>query len=584
MPLYRFRIVPLLGLVWAVAAVAPALAQPSEYEQPRQAISQADLVFMAWQGDDEIKRCGVCHFSPGNSFAQRETDFCCLDELQTWLKQDKHAMARQRIEPISPDEKVQAIERVRTALEAQGKAEVEIPSNWFSESNWLSFTICQKLGYDLQHDYARFRDDCLTCHGGYRVSTQSAASTEAADVASKAAGFTRDDMQHPGISCTYCHQTTENQKQWIDEHSNFEAKWTWRTLPPAVKAEKGMRDLASAEAQSHLCFQCHVGDIEQKMFVTHRMYAAGHPPLPSVELNTFVNAMPRHWRSHDELYDKLAGYEKRSEYFAASIPALAEVESESVKKLPWSTYTMVFGALGSQQQSLRLIAQAARLDGSSSSDHWGDYALYDCAACHHELRDRSVRQKAREGEIPGRPRLLEWPKALSLATAVAVGEQESFTQWNTRLTKAVTRRPFGEREIVGRSASEFADAIEQLKRPLTTKCLTKEFLNDLLTALTNTPDELLVDYHAARQINWAIRCIDADMTKLGHPLPTEVHAAIEQLGVGSEPLSVQVTTAIPMGLNNPIYPEFVKTELQRQASFSSEVFSRQLRAIGSSSR
>lgn len=582
MPVYRFRIAFWFGLVWAIAPLLRATAQQLKDEQPRLASSQADVVFMAWQGNAEVKRCGVCHFSPGNSFAKRETDFCCLDELQKWLELDKHAMARQRIEPIAPSEKAKALEGVRTALKSRVKADMEIPSGWFGDSNFLSLTICQKLGYDIQSEegYARFRDDCLTCHGGYRAPTRAEDLKESARPASEAVGFARHDVQHPGISCNYCHQITRSNDQWIDDHSSFEAKSKWRTLSPAVKAEKGMRDLVSAEAQSKLCFQCHVGDIEQKMFVTHQMYAAGHPPLPSVELNTFINAMPRHWRTPDELYAELADYPQRSEYFATSIPALTEVQSESVETLPWSTYTMVFGALGSQQQSLRLIAQAAQ----PSSEHWGDYALYDCAACHHELRDRSVRQKAREGGIPGRPRLLEWPKALSLATADAIGEHESFSQWNSILTKAVTRRPFGERETVGRSASEFADAIEQMKRPLTTKCLTQEFLNGLLTALTDTPDELLVDYHSARQINWAVRCIDADMAKLGHPLRPEVRAAIEQLGVGSEPFPMQVTSAIPVGLNNSIYPDFVKTELERQASYNSEEFRRQLKTIGSSSR
>ena len=29
--------------------------------------------------------------------------------------------------------------------------------------------------------------------------------------------------------------------------------------------------------------------------MTHEMYAAGHPPLPSIEVATFANSIPRHW-------------------------------------------------------------------------------------------------------------------------------------------------------------------------------------------------------------------------------------------------------------------------------------------------
>src|SRR5205085_7444380 len=45
-----------------------------------------------------------------------------------------------------------------------------------------------------------------------------------------------------------------------------------------------------------LCASCHVGNAAEGKFVTHAMYAAGHPLLPSLEVATFSDEMPRHWQ------------------------------------------------------------------------------------------------------------------------------------------------------------------------------------------------------------------------------------------------------------------------------------------------
>lgn len=552
--------VALTGLLWASAHMSVAWAQP-----PASTDLQADAVFLAWRGEPSVQACGVCHYSPGNLFAERDTDFCRLDEVKQWLQNDKHAIARQRIEPIAPSEQAEARQRIQHMLQSSANSEIEVPESWISESNFLSAAICKQLGYDIQTEegYAKFRENCLTCHGGYESERD-------------AETFARDRPHHPGISCLYCHQEGDDSR-WIDEHSGFQAKQTWRALPPHEKAEKGMRNLVTADAQSQLCFRCHIGDLDHNMFVTHEMYAAGHPPLPSVELSTLVEHMPRHWRSHDELYKKLERYPQRAAYFTSNIPALGELPEEQVRidQLPWQTASMVTGALAAQQQSLRLLAQAAEPD----SRHWGDYALYDCAACHHELRIPSERQSIRRQGTPGRPRPAEWPQALSQAAGAAAGVDESLATLQMRLTQAVTQRPFGDREAVARSAAEVDKALKQIKLRLAAHALSDSFSRDMLAALAQTPDELLVGYHAARQINWAIRGIDAELAKLRKPLPSQVRAAISELGKDPATGSELVSTALPAGIHQAIYPEFVQMELARQANYDSQQFAKQLKTL-----
>ena len=45
-----------------------------------------------------------------------------------------------------------------------------------------------------------------------------------------------------------------------------------------------------------LCLSCHVGNAAQGKVITHAMYAAGHPPLPAMDIATFALNQPQHWR------------------------------------------------------------------------------------------------------------------------------------------------------------------------------------------------------------------------------------------------------------------------------------------------
>ena len=64
-----------------------------------------------------------------------------------------------------------------------------------------------------------------------------------------------------------------------------------------VKEDKyGMTDLWDPARRVEVCGSCHVGSRAENKVVTHLMYAAGHPPLPSFEVGAFCDMMPRHWQ------------------------------------------------------------------------------------------------------------------------------------------------------------------------------------------------------------------------------------------------------------------------------------------------
>lgn len=554
----------LLSVCFGVLAATACAAPPAD-TSPASPDLSSNAVFAAWQGNADVQRCGYCHYEPGNAFAERSTEFCRLTELKQWLQADKHALARQRIEPIAPEQRDAALQRIKKTLDARNRASVNVPDDWIGDSNFLSFAICQKLGYDVGTDegFDRFRTHCLTCHGGYAASTQ----------AQPTAG---QQGERPGISCTYCHQTGP-QTDWIDRHSSGDAASQWRGLPPQTKAEHGMRNLASPSAQAELCYSCHIGDLKRGMFVTHAMYAAGHPPLPSVELSALIDAMPRHWRTPQELYKSLPQDEARDAYFRTTYPVLQRQSGDAlqVEHVQWKTDAMLHGGLTGQQQVLQMLVHAA----DPASQAWGDYALYDCAACHHALKIPSPRQNVHTTGAPGRPRLLTWPQTLSGALDRALGQPAELAEAQSKLELAMTQRPFGDRQAVAAAATQLNKAFELLKSRVAERALDRQFSIELLNALATTPDDLMIDYQAARQVNWAIRGIDAELAEQSEPLPEAVRAAIHTLGTGGEPREALVSTELPGGQHRQIFPAFVRAELQRQADYDSEIFLEQLDAI-----
>src|SRR6185312_3755798 len=134
------------------------------------------------------------------------------------------------------------------------------------------------LGYKEE---VQKKEECLSCHG-----------VVIRDPKLKDRSFDPNE----GVNCVLCHGPF---KEWVSKHSVFTEREEWRQLSRREKQEKfGLTDLWTPSKRTALCASCHIGDLkpnEPAKFVTHEMYAAGHPPLPSFEAATFSDQMPRHW-------------------------------------------------------------------------------------------------------------------------------------------------------------------------------------------------------------------------------------------------------------------------------------------------
>lgn len=515
----------LASLLWMICLVSSANGQPVAAAGTPLSELKSDPTFKLWGENSEVKKCGICHFSPGNDFAQRDTDFCSLEEVRLWLQSDKHAVSRQRIEPFSREEVKQL--------------QIQDSNNWIGESNVVSFEMCRKLNYELQTDagYAKFRDNCLTCHAGYDPNR----------VLDKQI-FSRSSNNQPGITCNYCHQAQDNTSTtWIDKHGGFSAKQEWRLLPPEQKTAAGMRNLIDVPIQAQLCAECHIGDHASGKFVTHEMYVAGHPPLPNFELHTFLAGMPPHWRDLKTTYAKFENQVERDRYFALNVPRHGgSIHKEFGADSCWDTRTMLIGAVQAAEQTIALVSQ------SEQANHWGNYALYDCSACHHELRLPSIRQQRQTAEVPGRPRLLEWPSAL-LDTAAAVADTNGNVERARReLWRAVNQTPFGDPQVCVDKAQEVKKALRIVGETLAMAAIQPELAKSILKKLTQTSKDRLLDYHAARQVILAIRVIDNELSEKNTPLPRPTRDLIAKLGQQGDQTLVSV--ALPAGRHSTHYP------------------------------
>lgn len=558
------RLALFLGLAAADVACAPKLVAQADGAP---AALQSDPVFKSWKNQPSVAGCASCHYQGGNEFSGDDaTRFSRLNELREWLQRDKHAIARRRVEPLSSQE---LLEQAVPIAEELGGA---VPEDWLGASNVLSKRICDKLGYEVSttEGYRRFRENCLTCHGGY----QGDGGEE------ERSGFDRPTpldplASQPGISCNYCHQEGDN-SEWIAKHGIPTAATTWRTLPPEEKRSFGMRNLVQPAQQASLCFDCHIGNRDQGQFVTHEMYAAGHPPLPSIELQTFSDQMPRHWRPLSDLHESLAGTETRDEYFTVNFPELlANAKKVDAGGMYWNTRSMLIGAIAARVKMLDVVTDSA------AADRWADYSLYDCAACHHELREPSLRQQRGYPGAPGRPRQHEWPEPL-LTTALRFARLQTPTQaLEKELEAQFAKQPFGLPGDVVPVANRLQTSLEAAIQAARGIPVDADMARRILISLAQTPGEQLVTYDSARQVAWAMRLVAGELAAEGSPLDAETGALIASLDQpepGAE--STGIATTLPAGRQVFIYPENLQADLHRRAEFDPEVFIRRLRQVG----
>jgi hypothetical protein len=405
-----------------------------------------------------VASCAGCHEKPTAIYERTGvTKFVKLDESHIWFTQDKHSKAVELIDP---------------------------------EKNPLAKQMCEKLQIADIHQ----AKECLSCHANWQYDERS-------DMWAQ-----RPKFHQFGVSCESCHGAASG---WLKPHTEPD----WRKLTPQAKEDLGFVEVRNPEARAKQCLSCHIGDASQGKFVTHEMYAAGHPPLPGVELETFAGEMPPHWRHIHEKPD----FDFRGDFIRANPSATAGREL-------YKSRSALISSVVAMQMSLDLVG--AQVEEAKSLP---DFATFDCYGCHHDLKSPSWRQTQQVVGAPGRPRPAVWPTtlveaAISFAHAEEGDSAAATQRWQSALAKyqqAFTAQPFGH-------AAKLADARKSLSNELTT----------LLADLQKSPADRaaverafaklsvpvkgqFLDFDAARQTAWALRILAQDLQR---PLPEDFAA------------------------------------------------------------
>jgi hypothetical protein len=270
---------------------------------------------------------------------------------------------------------------------------------------------------------------CLRCHVMPQV-------VEASRISKRIDGV-RQFRFEDGVSCEACHGAAEH---WLAGHFR----------PGASR--HGMTDTASLEQRVRLCIDCHVG--KPGMEVDHDLLAAGHPRL-NFEFSSFHFLLHKHWDYAKDL-DRQADFEARG----------------------WAV-----GQVAAAQASLELLAARARTDGAA----WPELSAYDCYACHHDLKEKSWRQKP---AVDGRGILVfsDWYYAqLEPALRALRGQVDDELPKLVQKLRAEMQKPRPDRATVRRHAEQAAGILGRVQ-PTSRPLPVDRAFRDVLSAESKTLD------------------------------------------------------------------------------------------------
>ncbi|MBX9584354.1 MAG: cytochrome c family protein, partial [Gemmataceae bacterium] len=352
---------------------------------------------------------------------------------------------------------------------------------------------------------------CLACH----------ASTLRPGVGREAASFATAD----GVGCEMCHGHGSKYRDVHQESKLDQAAAPpgavrvvpWRDWDPAKKhAEYGLVNLRDPGTAAARCASCHVGNPAEGRFVTHEMYAAGHPPLPPFDLSAYAREQPRHWGLPGDMpyITRLAG---RDPTRAWAVFHHRAGESAAARRL-------AEGAVASLRATLDLTGQLAAADTAGGGL---DYAAFDCYSCHHDLKYPSDRQARGYVGPPGRPLFRPAPFALArLVVGHAAGlpggeglkgQAEALLAAEKELAGAFGARTFGDPALI-RPAAEKAKAwCDRVLTGLHGVKYDRAAAAGLLAKVVEAGQGKVADPEVAQLYAWAFETLELDLDRRKDP-------------------------------------------------------------------
>ncbi|MFO0808495.1 MAG: multiheme c-type cytochrome [Gemmataceae bacterium] len=354
----------------------------------------------------------------------------------------------------------------------------------------LKSKLGQQMSRLLQYDVSR-APQCLTCHA-----------VDLMPETKPGSKVFEEFYTAFGVGCEACHGFA---KDWGLAHANQ----AWRQKTPDEKEKLGQWDMRNPVKRADRCTSCHVGSLPEGRFVTHEMYAAGHPPLPPLEVMRHSFDQPYHYKLAQDLpyLVKLAADDSEKSWKLFHFRGKAE--SQPARQV-------AVGAIMTLRASMKLLADEAGDPKTAVLD----LAQFDCAACHHDLEPYSWRQQRGFAGVPGRsqPRYGQSFLARFVADHAKAGEAKALLGDYSQLTKAFSDRPFGAKAEVKKAADKLIaycdSALAGLDGARYDTATTKKLIHAIATAAMAPPadpKDAWVDFDTAQQLIWAIESLRTDV-------------------------------------------------------------------------
>ena len=498
-----------IGLAGVFAGLVAALAVAATPSRPAVAAGASQDKAVAGNAghpmpSDPIKllgsvECQACHSEgkPEENPLYKQTlgyQFVRLSENRVWGVHDLHS---------------QAYENLKSAKNATAKKMEER----LQKVRGKAYTVTTDV-------------DCLACHATVRLPINT-------DEPRKE----RPSAQYPdkwdvksfalaeGVGCEMCHGhgNAYKTKHRDSEEVAGEPKEgepgrvvPWREWSPKAKGDWGLVNLRDPSVLAHRCASCHVGNKAEGRFVTHLMYAAGHPPLPPLDVLAYTREQPRHWGLPRELKYLTTLAEKEPKKAWDTFHYRKESEEVFVAR------RFAVTALATLRESAQLLAQLA--GHAESEKDLLDYAAFDCYSCHHDLKYPSDRQKRGYAGYPGRP--LFRPAAVALAKTVVrhagtmkridspkhaenklPGAEAELDTATAKLYEAFGKKSLGDPELIKKAVKDLTGWVDVTLAQLEDVRYNREATVALATALAAEGAGDIGDPEVAQLIAWGVETL-----------------------------------------------------------------------------
>jgi hypothetical protein len=199
------------------------------------------------------------------------------------------------------------------------------------------------------------------------------------------------------------------------------------------------------------------------------------------------------------------------------------------------------GSVATLYQAVKLVEAQAL--GARQNDAALDLAVFDCYACHHDLKLPASEQPSWREErgyqgVPGRPPMRSWPWTLASAAMANSAPEGRRADWTAgvqsdfnRLLDAFAARPFGDPASMSEAATALVSSLDSMRQAMPHSWndqRARSFVTDICSAGLA---RRFADFDQARSIRWALTTLDQERPSLFRDAEPTLRAINTELGL-----------------------------------------------------